>query len=68
MSEFRETLRAARTGVGLSQREVADAMGTSQSAVSELENGIGEPTLPTLVKWATVLGFDVQLVKRAGAS
>jgi ribosome-binding protein aMBF1 (putative translation factor) len=45
---------------GLSQRELAERLGTTQSAVARLEAGNVSPSLPTLDKVADVLG--VQLV------
>lgn len=52
-----------RNGRGLTQREVAEAMDTTQSAVSELEKGRIDPRLSTLQRYARALGaeLDVQL-------
>lgn len=48
-----EELQLARTVAGLMQGEVAAAMGTTQSAVSELERGRGgEPKLQTVQRYA----------------
>ncbi len=47
----------------LSQKQVALAMGTTQSAVSDLESGRNEPQLRTLQRYARALGlrFDFAL-------
>jgi transcriptional regulator with XRE-family HTH domain len=57
----------ARAEAGLSQAEVANRMGTTQSAVARLESGRGKhsPSLATLNKYAKALGLriDFRLVK-----
>jgi ribosome-binding protein aMBF1 (putative translation factor) len=58
-----DALAAQRAELGLSQREVAQRMGTSQSAVSELERLEADPRVSTLQRYARALGgrlrFDV---------
>ena len=49
-------LIAARTRAGLSQAEVAERMGTSQSAVARLESGRSLPSLRTLERYASATG------------
>ncbi len=50
-------LTTARHKNGISQRAVAAAMGTSQSAVSELEQGTTpDPRISTLQRWARAVG------------
>ena len=46
-----EKIRDARERAGLSQRELATRMGTSQATVVRLEAGSGSVTLTTLRKW-----------------
>ena len=57
----------ARSAAGMSQAEVAEKMGTTQSAVARLESGKGRhsPSLAILRKYAHALGFrvDLKLVK-----
>jgi transcriptional regulator with XRE-family HTH domain len=65
---IRVQLQRRREALGLSQRDVADQMGTSQSHVSELETGTTNPNLPTLERWAYTLGFEVRIVERTTAS
>ena len=67
-----EFLRA-RTEQGLTQAEVAERIGTTQSAVARMESGRGKhsPSLATLSKYAEAVGckLEVRLVReRAGAS
>ena len=44
---------------GLSQRELAERLGTTQSAVARLEAGNVSPSLPTLDKVADALGVEL---------
>lgn len=57
----------ARAAAGMSQAEIAERMGTTQSAVARLESGRGKhsPSLATLSKYARALGYrvDLRLVK-----
>ena len=57
----------ARAAAGMSQAEIADRMGTTQSAVARLESGRGKhsPSPATLRKYARALGYrvDLRLVK-----
>jgi DNA-binding XRE family transcriptional regulator len=46
---------------GLTQRELADRIGTSQNRVYLLENGETNPTLDTLQRLAAVLGFTLEI-------
>lgn len=54
-------LRALREKKGLSQRELAERVGTTQSAIARLEAGNISPSLPTLDKVAAALGAEVSL-------
>ena len=59
--EVGERVRDAREAAGLSQRELAARMGTSQAAVARLEAGGTGATLTTLQKVATALGLTVAI-------
>ncbi len=59
--------RDAREAAGLSQRELAARMGTSQAAVARLEAGGVGATLTTLQKMATALDLKV-IVELSAAS
>lgn len=52
-------VRALREQRGLSQRELAERLGTTQSAVARLEAGHVSPSLPTLDKVADALGVEL---------
>lgn len=54
-------LVARRRELGLSQTEVAARMGTSQSAVARLESGAADMRLSTLQRYATAVGYDLDL-------
>jgi transcriptional regulator with XRE-family HTH domain len=56
-----EQVRGIRVDKGLSQADLAEAMGTTQSAIARLEAGGTSPTLPTLRKLADALGVDLVL-------
>jgi len=48
-----------RLAAGLTQKELADKIGTRQSVISNLEGGEANPTLATLHKVAAALGAKV---------
>lgn len=60
---FLDEFLKARAAAGMSQTEIADRMGTTQSAVARLESGRGKhsPSLATLRKYARALGYRVDL-------
>ena len=64
---FLDEFLKARAAAGMSQAEVAERMGTTQSTVARLESGRGKhsPSLATLRKYARALGYrvDLRLVK-----
>jgi transcriptional regulator with XRE-family HTH domain len=59
----------ARAAQGLTQAQVAEKIGTTQSAVARMESGHGKhsPSLATLSKYAQALGckLEVRLVRSA---
>jgi ribosome-binding protein aMBF1 (putative translation factor) len=56
--EFRRAMIGARLAAGLTQKELAEKMGTTQSAIARLESGSQMPTLNTLFRLAAALGVD----------
>ena len=58
----------ARAAQGLTQAQVAEKIGTTQSAVARMESGSGKhsPSLATLAKYAEALGckLEVRLVHK----
>jgi ribosome-binding protein aMBF1 (putative translation factor) len=59
--EVGENVRDAREAAGLTQRELAARMSTSQAAVARLEAGRVGSTLTTLQKVAAALGMQVSV-------
>ena len=49
-------LIAARTQAGLTQADVAERMGTTQSTVARLEGGKAAPSLRSLQRYAQAVG------------
>lgn len=49
-------LIAARTRVGLTQAEVAERMGTTQSVIARLEGGKRQPSMRTVQRYANAIG------------
>lgn len=52
-------LAMRRQAAGLSQTEVAAAMGTSQSAVARLESGTADIRASTLERYAAAIGSEI---------
>src|SRR5664280_2396294 len=73
---FLDEFLKARSSAGITQAEVAERIGTTQSAIARLESGSGKhsPSLATLQKYARALGCrlalrlinDMILIKREG--
>lgn len=59
--EVGESIRAARESAGISQRELARRMGTSQASVGRLESGSVAATLATLQRAALALGLEIEV-------
>lgn len=56
------TVIGARARAGLTQAELAERMGTSQSAVARLESGKARPSVATLEKLAEATGSKLRIV------
>jgi HTH-type transcriptional regulator / antitoxin HipB len=57
--EWGEQVREEREAAGLTQAELAAAVGTSQPAIARLEAGGVSPTLDTLSRVAEALGLEL---------
>jgi transcriptional regulator with XRE-family HTH domain len=57
-------LMAARDRKSLTQRELSRISGIPQKTISRIENGIDIPKIPTLIKLANVLGYELTLVDK----
>ena len=68
-SSIAEGVSERRTALGLSQRELARLVGTTQSAIARLESGGRPPRIDTLLRIADALECDlhVELVPREAA-
>jgi transcriptional regulator with XRE-family HTH domain len=53
-------LAEQRAAAGLSQRQIAARMGTSQSAVNRIEAGETDPRLSTIQRLATAMGLTIR--------
>jgi predicted XRE-type DNA-binding protein len=58
--ELLMALKAARRQSKVSQKDVASAMGTTQSAVSELESISADAKISTVERYARAVGYSVQ--------
>ncbi|MGI5916792.1 MAG: helix-turn-helix domain-containing protein [Anaerolineae bacterium] len=58
-SEIRGRIRKAREEAGLSQRQVAEALGVAQVTISDLERGRTRVSAADLARLATILGKGV---------
>ena len=57
-------LREARKRAGLSQVELAEQAGVTQSVISAYESGHRQPSLPTLATLVEAAGFDLEVSVR----
>jgi transcriptional regulator with XRE-family HTH domain len=67
---FLDEVLKARAETGLTQAQVAERVGTTQSAIARLESGAlkHSPSIATLQKYAKALGYrvEVKFVKERG--
>ncbi len=66
MSSLGEALTMARRAAGLTQEQLAEAVGITQAALSRYENDLREPSEDVLAPIARVLGVTPSLLRRAG--
>ena len=67
-AQIAERVSERRVAMGLSQRELAELCGTTQSAIARLERGGRPPRIDTLLRIADALQCDlvVELAPRDG--
>jgi predicted transcriptional regulator len=58
-AQIADRVSERRTELGLSQRELAELTGTTQSAIARLEAGGRPPRIDTLLRIATALDCDL---------
>jgi transcriptional regulator with XRE-family HTH domain len=54
-----ENVKAARLAMGISQEELAFRAELDRTYISQIERGIGNPSLGVLLKISTVLGAEI---------
>ena len=64
-TEFGRRVRARREQLGLSQMAVAERAGVHFTYVSDVERGVRNPSLNTMVKVAAALETDLNKLVRA---
>lgn len=57
-----DSLIEQRRSKGMTQKELAEASGYTQSVIARLENKKATPQLDTLLKVASALGCDIAVV------
>lgn len=62
--EFGEWVKRERKSLGLSLRELSKIVKISHSHISNIENGVANPTLPFCVRFAKVLGIPSEEVEK----
>ena len=58
---FRRALIRARLTKGLTQQQLANELGTTQSAIARLEKGTWEPRIRTLHRLAQILDIEITI-------
>ena len=61
INEVHRLLQEARERAGLTQRDLAKRAGTSQPAITKLEQGTTNPTIDTLARCAAATGFALRV-------
>jgi transcriptional regulator with XRE-family HTH domain len=56
-----QLLKEARRRAGLTQRELAERLGTTQSSIARMESGVVSPTFATLRSAIEACGFEIRV-------
>lgn len=67
-TEWRWLIRARREALGLTQRDVARMLGTTQGQVGNIEQGQRDPLTSTTLRLFEVLGLELVPVDREAAA
>ena len=57
-----DLVREARKRAGLTQRQVAEKAGTTQSAIARLESGRTRPAFDDVLRLVRLCGFDLDIM------
>ena len=60
-SEIMQAMTSARKYSGLTQKQLSAKTGITQSDISQLENGVANPSLSTLRRIATAMGMKLKV-------
>jgi transcriptional regulator with XRE-family HTH domain len=63
-AQIAEQVAERRRALGLSQKELAELTGTTQSAIARLESGGRPPRIDTLLRIASALDCDLEVYLR----
>lgn len=63
-ADFGAAVRARRKGLGLTQGDVADVVGTNRRVIGQLEGGKPTVQLQIALEVARAVGLDIQLHQR----
>ena len=63
-SQIAEQVTSRRTELGMAQRELAELVGTTQSAIARLESGGRPPRIDTLLRIAAALDCELSVELR----
>lgn len=63
-SNVARILRCMRTVENSTQAELANAISTTQSGISDLEKGATDPGISTIFRYAEACGFEVDITFR----
>jgi transcriptional regulator with XRE-family HTH domain len=56
-----KAIKDRRTLLGISQQDLSDFSGVGISTIKDLERGVGNPSLRTLIKILDVVGLEIIL-------
>ena len=63
---IRMKLAKIRKSKGLTQKDISNLTGLSVSTISNIENGDNSYTIRSLIRYAEVLGYELDIFKKAG--
>ena len=63
---IRMKLAKIRKSKGLTQKDISNFTGLSVSTISNIENGDNSYTIRSLIRYAEVLGYELDIFKKVG--